>query len=96
MAAGIPAVEFGPDGSGHHGPEEWVSVSSMSRYRRALVGFVRTLPMWLERAAAEEARDARVLDAAAPGRVVDAAGRDLERDQSDMRAGLQAIDGGLV
>ena len=22
MAAGIPAVEFGPDGAGHHGPEE--------------------------------------------------------------------------
>ena len=49
MAAGIPAVEFGPDGAGHHGPEEWVSVSSMARYRRSLVDFVRTLPMWLER-----------------------------------------------
>ena len=34
MTAGIPAVEFGPDGGGHHGPEEWVSVSSMARYRR--------------------------------------------------------------
>jgi succinyl-diaminopimelate desuccinylase len=31
MAAGIPAVEFGPDGAGQHGPEAWVSVSSMSR-----------------------------------------------------------------
>ena len=51
MAAGIPAVEFGPDGDGHHGPEEWVSVSSMARYRRSLVSFVRTLPMWLERPA---------------------------------------------
>src|SRR6202012_6004824 len=49
MAAGIPAVEFGPDGAGHHGPEEWVSVSSMARYRRSLVSFVRTLPMWLPR-----------------------------------------------
>ena len=58
MAAGIPAVEFGPDGAGHHGPEEWVSVSSMARYRRSLVGFVRTLPMWLERPASDEARDA--------------------------------------
>ena len=56
MAAGIPAVEFGPDGAGHHGPEEWVSVSSMARYRRSLVGFVRALPMWLERPAADEDR----------------------------------------
>jgi succinyl-diaminopimelate desuccinylase len=49
MAAGIPAVEFGPDGAGHHGPEEWVSVASLARYRRSLVSFVRTLPTWLER-----------------------------------------------
>jgi succinyl-diaminopimelate desuccinylase len=87
MAAGIPAVEFGPDGGGHHGPEEWVSVSSMARYRRALVGFVRTLPMWLERAASEQARDASFKDAA---------GRDLEHDERDMRTGLKAIDGGVV
>ncbi len=26
IEAGIPAVEFGPAGGGHHGPEEWVSV----------------------------------------------------------------------
>ena len=57
MAAGIPAVEFGPDGAGHHGPEEWVSVSSLARYRRSLVGFVRTLPMWLERPGADEDRE---------------------------------------
>jgi succinyl-diaminopimelate desuccinylase len=55
MAAGIPAVEFGPDGAGHHGPEEWVSVSSLARYRRALVSFVRMLPIWLERPAPAEA-----------------------------------------
>jgi succinyl-diaminopimelate desuccinylase len=53
IAAGIPAVEFGPDGDGHHGPQEWVSVSSMARYRRSLVSFVRTLPMWLERPAGD-------------------------------------------
>ena len=57
MDAGIPAVEFGPDGAGHHGPDEWVSVSSLARYRRSLVGFVRTLPMWLERPVADEGRD---------------------------------------
>ena len=27
--AGIPAVEFGPVGGGHHGPEEWVSIASL-------------------------------------------------------------------
>ena len=48
LGAGIPAVEFGPGGAGHHGPEEWVSLSSMSRYRRALGDFIRALPMWLE------------------------------------------------
>ena len=58
MAAGIPAVEFGPDGAGHHGPEEWVSVSSMARYRRSLVGFVRTLPMWLDARRAPPTRGA--------------------------------------
>jgi succinyl-diaminopimelate desuccinylase len=46
--AGIPAVEFGPAGAGHHGPEEWVSLSSLARYRRALGDFVRALPIWLE------------------------------------------------
>jgi succinyl-diaminopimelate desuccinylase len=48
LEAGVPAVEFGPVGGGHHGPEEWVSISSLSRYRRALGDFVRTLPAWLE------------------------------------------------
>jgi succinyl-diaminopimelate desuccinylase len=42
--AGTPAVEFGPIGDGHHGPEEWVSVESLDRYREALVEFVRLLP----------------------------------------------------
>lgn len=48
IKAGIPAVEFGPAGGGHHGPEEWVSLSSLARYRRALSDFVRALPIWLE------------------------------------------------
>ena len=29
LEAGIPAVEFGPVGGGHHGPHEWVSVASL-------------------------------------------------------------------
>jgi succinyl-diaminopimelate desuccinylase len=49
LEAGIPAVEFGPVGGGHHGPEEWVSLASLKRYREALGDFVRTLPEWLAR-----------------------------------------------
>ncbi len=48
IEAGIPAVEFGPAGAGHHGPEEWASLASLARYRRALSDFIRVLPMWLE------------------------------------------------
>jgi succinyl-diaminopimelate desuccinylase len=44
ILAGVPAVEFGPTGSGHHGPAEWVSVSSLPVYKRALVDFVRLIP----------------------------------------------------
>jgi len=47
IEAGIPAVEFGPIGGGHHGPEEWVSLRSLADYRRALAEFVRALPAWL-------------------------------------------------
>jgi succinyl-diaminopimelate desuccinylase len=100
MAAGIPAVEFGPDGAGHHGPDEWVSVSSLSRYRRSLVGFVRTLPMWLERSDADGAREG-----GREGTVADSA-REVGRDRAatdngrgggdDVRSGLTAVDGGLV
>jgi len=48
LEAGIPAVEFGPVGGGHHGPEEWVSIRSLSAYRAALGDFIRALPGWLE------------------------------------------------
>jgi succinyl-diaminopimelate desuccinylase len=47
LQAGIPAVEFGPVGGGHHGPAEWVSIDSLHRYRRALGDFVTGLPTWL-------------------------------------------------
>ena len=52
-AAGIPAVEFGPSGGGHHGPDEWVSVTSLARYREALAEFIATLPERLARPAQE-------------------------------------------
>jgi succinyl-diaminopimelate desuccinylase len=44
LQAGVPAVEFGPLGDGHHGPEEWISVSSLPGYRRSIVDFVNQLP----------------------------------------------------
>jgi succinyl-diaminopimelate desuccinylase len=44
LEAGIPAVECGPAGGGHHGPEEWVSIRSLGDYRKALVEFVNLLP----------------------------------------------------
>jgi succinyl-diaminopimelate desuccinylase len=43
IGAGIPAVEFGPVGAGHHGPEEWVSIASLRRYRTALTDFARAI-----------------------------------------------------
>jgi succinyl-diaminopimelate desuccinylase len=47
LQAGIPAVEFGPIGAGHHGPEEWVSISSLVLYRKVLKDFIGLLPQWL-------------------------------------------------
>jgi succinyl-diaminopimelate desuccinylase len=44
IEAGVPAVECGPVGDGHHGPEEWVSIRSLGDYRRTLVEFVKLLP----------------------------------------------------
>jgi succinyl-diaminopimelate desuccinylase len=59
LEAGVPAVEFGPVGGGHHGPEEWVSISSLARYRRALGDFVLGLPSWL---AEREGKGLRAVD----------------------------------
>jgi succinyl-diaminopimelate desuccinylase len=53
LEAGVPAVEFGPAGGGHHGPHEWVSIASLALYRRALRDFVNGLPDWLARHAGE-------------------------------------------
>lgn len=44
LEAGVPAVEFGPQGGDHHGPDEWVSISSLHRHRKALVDFIGLLP----------------------------------------------------
>jgi len=44
LRVGVPAVEFGPVGAGHHGPEEWVSISSLQVYQQALESFLRAIP----------------------------------------------------
>jgi succinyl-diaminopimelate desuccinylase len=44
LRAGVPAVEFGPAGEGHHGPAEWISVPSLGAYRQALEDFLRAIP----------------------------------------------------
>ena len=44
LKAGIPTVEFGPTGAGHHGPDEWVSIPSLASYRRTISDFVASLP----------------------------------------------------
>lgn len=43
LGVGVPAVEFGPRGAGHHGPEEYVEIESLPRYRCALVDFARAV-----------------------------------------------------
>jgi succinyl-diaminopimelate desuccinylase len=48
LRVGVPAVEFGPAGEGHHGPGEWVSVSSLQTYRQTLETFLRSIPSQLE------------------------------------------------
>jgi succinyl-diaminopimelate desuccinylase len=52
----VPAVEFGPSGAGHHGPDEWVSIQSLSRYRRAVGDFILGLPDSLARPVPEQLR----------------------------------------
>jgi succinyl-diaminopimelate desuccinylase len=44
LRAGVPAVEFGPLGEGHHGPDEWISLPSLPGYRRSIVDFIEQLP----------------------------------------------------
>ena len=43
LRVGVPAVEFGPLGEAHHGPEEWVSVSSLQTYQQALETFLHSI-----------------------------------------------------
>src|SRR5204862_4729512 len=44
LRAGVPAVEFGPIGGGHHGPDEWVSIASLQSYGEALQRFLHAVP----------------------------------------------------
>lgn len=38
--AGIPSVEFGPCGAGHHGPEEYVEMASLEIFLRCVEGMI--------------------------------------------------------
>ncbi len=49
LRVGVPAVEFGPIGEGHHGPAEWVSIASLQVYRQTLEAFLRGVPELLSR-----------------------------------------------
>jgi succinyl-diaminopimelate desuccinylase len=60
LQAGIPAVEFGPVGGGHHGPEEWVSLDSITAMRNALGAFVRSLPARVSKASEASANSPTV------------------------------------
>ncbi len=97
IQAGIPAVEYGPAGDGHHGPEEWVSISSLARYRRSLGDFIRTLPMRLE-----EGLGRRTRTRTAPRRPWCRRSRGWRRrrrcemGRAIKAAGLRAIEGGLA
>lgn len=48
LRVGVPAVEFGPVGEGHHGPAEWVSISSLEGYQHTLTAFLRAIPNRLD------------------------------------------------
>jgi succinyl-diaminopimelate desuccinylase len=41
LERGVPSVEFGPAGAGHHGPDEHLDIASLATYRRILVGFAQ-------------------------------------------------------
>lgn len=41
LEVGVPAVEYGPVGAGHHGPREFVRIDSLGHYRRSLNTFLR-------------------------------------------------------
>jgi succinyl-diaminopimelate desuccinylase len=43
LQRGIPSVEFGPVGGGHHGPAEKVSIRSLRSYRLALLDFLQAV-----------------------------------------------------
>ncbi len=55
LRVGVPAVEFGPRGAGHHGPDEHVEVESLRRYRGALTRFARRAAVCDPATTAEEA-----------------------------------------
>lgn len=42
---GIPSVEFGPIGAGHHGSQEFVCIESLEKYQSILIDFIKELEL---------------------------------------------------
>jgi len=40
---GIPSIEFGPTGAGHHGPEEYLNIESLETYKKIIIDFIYAL-----------------------------------------------------
>lgn len=40
---GIPTVEFGPIGANHHGPNEYVEINSLARYKNILIDYLSAI-----------------------------------------------------
>lgn len=59
LQAGVPAVEFGPRGAGHHGPDEYVDIPSLMAYRQALEDFAAAAGALAPSIAAAADREAR-------------------------------------
>lgn len=59
LQAGVPAVEFGPRGAGHHGPDEYVDIPSLLAYRTALEQFAAVAGGMAPQLAAHREQEAR-------------------------------------
>ena len=86
LSAGMPAVEFGPAGAGHHGPEEWVSIS-----------LARPLPPGAGRLRARGSRAARARrNGAAPLRAVEGGRREPPSERPPRRGPAMLLRAALA